>query len=46
MPAGCWHTGLDLLARFNRLGLPARLGPLSLDEARAEVEALRDAGKA
>lgn len=32
----------DLLARFNRLGLPAHLGPLSLQEAAAEYEALLD----
>ncbi|HEX6387345.1 MAG TPA: hypothetical protein VF177_21975 [Anaerolineae bacterium] len=30
----------DLTARFNRLGLPLRLGPATVAEARAEVEAL------
>lgn len=36
----------DLLARFNRLGLPARLGPLNVQEARAEYEALQDHSQA
>ena len=36
----------DLLARFNRLGLPARLGPATVDEARAEYTALGDASRA
>lgn len=30
----------DLIARFNRLGLPAHLGPLSLQEGAAEYNAL------
>ena len=30
----------DLLGRFNRLGLPARLGPLNIHETRAEYEVL------
>lgn len=32
----------DLTARFNRLGLPLRLGPASVEEAQAEVDALAD----
>lgn len=32
----------DLTLRFNRLGLPLRVGPAAVDEALAEVEALRD----
>lgn len=32
----------DLTIRFNRLGLPLRVGPTSADEVLAEVEALRD----
>jgi hypothetical protein len=32
----------DLTLRFNRLGLPLRVGPASADEALVEVEALRD----
>jgi hypothetical protein len=32
----------DLTLRFNRLGLPLRVGPASAAEALAEVEALRD----
>jgi hypothetical protein len=31
----------DLQERFNRLGLPLRIGPANLDEARREVAALR-----
>ena len=30
----------DLQGRFNRLGLPARLGPLNIHETRAEYEVL------
>jgi len=32
----------DLTIRFNRLGLPLRVGPASAEEALAEAEALRD----
>jgi predicted HTH domain antitoxin len=32
----------DLTLRFNRLGLPLRVGPASAEESLAEVEALRD----
>lgn len=31
----------DLIDRFQRLGIPLRMGPASLEEARAEVEAAR-----
>jgi predicted HTH domain antitoxin len=31
----------ELQARFERLGLPVRLGPSSVDEARAEAAAAR-----
>jgi hypothetical protein len=33
----------DLMARFNRLGLPARLGAQTIQEARAEYEVLQRA---
>jgi len=33
-------TRFDLLARFNRLGLPTQLGTLSLQEAAAEYDTL------
>ncbi len=36
----------DLLARFNRLGLPARVGAQSIHEARAEYETLQDHDRA
>ena len=32
----------DLLVRFDRLGLPVRVGPATLREAQADYEALRD----
>jgi prevent-host-death family protein len=32
---------LDLQARFHRLGVPLRIGPATLDEAWAEIEAAR-----
>jgi predicted HTH domain antitoxin len=32
----------DLTARFNRLGLPLRIGPATVEEARAEMDALAD----
>jgi hypothetical protein len=32
---------LDLQARFVRLDVPLRMGPATLEEARAEVEAIR-----
>jgi hypothetical protein len=35
----------DLMARFNRLGLPLRLGSGSPAEAQAELEALQDTGE-
>jgi len=31
----------ELAERFNRLGIPLHLGPTSIEEARAELEALR-----
>lgn len=31
----------ELMERFERLGLPARIGPVDVDDARAEVEAAR-----
>ncbi|MFQ5796019.1 MAG: UPF0175 family protein [Candidatus Bipolaricaulia bacterium] len=31
----------ELVERFNRLGIPLQLGPTSIEEARAEFEALR-----
>ncbi len=36
----------DLLTRFNRLGLPTRLGPQSINEARAEYEVMQDGDRA
>lgn len=33
----------ELMERFDRLGLPITLGPRNLEEARAEVEAVRKA---
>ena len=35
-------SSLDLRERFNRVGIPLRLGPASIEEARAEFQALRD----
>jgi prevent-host-death family protein len=35
----------DLMARFERLGIPLRLGSATIDEAREEIEAARHAGK-
>jgi prevent-host-death family protein len=34
----------DLMARFERLGIPLRLGPATIDEAREEIEAARRMG--
>jgi hypothetical protein len=34
------------MARFNRLGLPARLGAQTIQEARAEYDALQDDDRA
>jgi prevent-host-death family protein len=34
----------ELMGRFERLGLPLRLGPADLDEAREEVETARKQG--
>jgi prevent-host-death family protein len=35
----------DLMARFERLGIPLRLGPATIDEARKEIESARREGK-
>ncbi len=34
----------DLMARFERLGIPLRVGPATIDEAREEIEVARRTG--